>query len=107
MLKSALPTLKSQIKQILHDAAYKATMSQFVSGSGAPSTYAQGVMESNAEKFAITFSDTAYDDLATAIYDFVLQLGIVATPSGSLMSTSINSPSPVTGSIPMSDFALY
>lgn len=107
MLKDAVPDLEEKLRTILHDAAYAASMSMFVSGdSSITNSYATKTTEKQSELFASTFADTAYADMADAIYKFVLELGIVATPSGSLISTSITSPSPVSGSILMSDFTL-
>lgn len=110
MLKTALPTLESDLYNIIQEASYNAFMTTQIASSYASdsvSTRMDSELTQAATNFSVMFAETAAEPMADAIYRFVLEIGIVGTPSGSLISTSIKTPSPVTGSMPMSDFAIY
>lgn len=110
MLSSAKPTLQSDLEDLLEEAAYEAFMTTQESPSGTASSISNRMekeLKSAASNFAKKFAEVAGEPMAEAIYNFVKEIGIIATPSGSLISTSITSPSPVTGTMPMSDFAIY
>ena len=61
----------------------------------------------SAQKFAKKFKEECAEQLAQSIHDYVKQIAIQATPSGSLISTSIYSPSPCVGTIPPNDFRVF
>lgn len=109
MLSSAKPKLKSDLEKILYDAMYEAYKTTFLESSitdGSISKNADNEIETAAKKFADKASKTAAEPMATAIYDFVKSIGIMASPKGTLISPGGLVPAPVTGTILMTDFTI-
>lgn len=109
MLSTAKPKLKSDIEKILYDAMYEAYKTTFIKSSDSEAVInnnAEKEINDAAEKFADKASKTAAGPLATAIYDFVKSIGIMATPKGTLLSPGGLTPAPVTGTIMMTDFTI-
>ena len=109
-LQTALPTLKRQFSQYLEKAAYEAFMTTIEVPQDVPPEIKQRIEQDgrrSAQKFAKKFQEECANQLAQSIHDYVKQIAIQATPSGSLISTSIMYPSPVAGMIPPSDFKVF
>ena len=109
-LQTALPTLKRQFTQYLEKAAYEAFMTSIEVPEGTPYEIKRKIEEDgrrSAQKFAKKFKEECAEQLAQSIHDYVKQIAIQATPSGSLISTSIYSPSPCVGTIPPNDFRVF
>lgn len=109
MLSTAKPKLQSDIKDILYNALYEAYLTTFSTSDiteGVINNAAEDEIKSSGEKFAKKCAEKAAGPLATAIYDFVKQIGITATPKGTLISPGGMVPAPVTGSILMTDFTI-
>lgn len=109
-LQSALPTLKQQFCQYLEKAAYEAFLTTIEVPEDVPLEIKRKIEEDgrrSARKFAKKFREECGNQLAQSIHDYVKQIAIQATPSGSLISTSIYSPSPCVGTIPPNDFRVY
>lgn len=109
MLISAKPTLQTDIQKLMYDAAREAYLTSQETGDADPiiSKRMKQDQEKAADRFAKAFSNSCCQPLADAIYKFVKEIGIIMTPSGALISTSIMSPSPVAGQALMTDFAIY
>lgn len=103
MLKSALPKLQSNIEKILTESLYEAQMTSF-KASGQESiidNFCNNAIKEAAMEYAKKASEKASKPLAEAIYDFVMEIGIIAVPK------SLTSPAgPVSGVINMADFKI-
>lgn len=110
MLSTAKPKLQSDIEKILYDSLYEAYLTTYLDSTvdveGSISSNANDEIKKAAEKFAEKASKTAASPLATAIYDFVKSIGIMASPKGTLISPGGLTPTPVTGTIIMTDFTI-
>lgn len=107
MLISAKPQLESDLKQALYDSAYQAllvTFSQSSENEAVINDFAKTEIDQSAKDFAKKFSDLASKPVAEAIYNFVLEIGIMASPKGTLMAPPGTTGGPVTGVINMNDF---
>lgn len=95
-----LSAAKPKLEKDLYKAFYDAYTSQFSSNSeaGKHSGDAQKVIEDGADKFA----DKLSKSMAQAIYDFVKEIGIQATLSGTVISPS----GPCTGALPPTSFTI-
>lgn len=109
-LQSALPTLKQQFKNLIKKASYEAFKTTIEIPQDTPDEIKRAIereRERSAQRFSNKFMEECAESLAQSIHDYVKQIAIQATPSGSLISTSINYPSPVAGMIPPNDFKVY
>jgi len=101
MLKSALPKLQGDIEKILIDSLYEAQMSVFKANGSEPviDTYCNTTLQESAMSYAKKAAEKASQPLAEAIYNFVMEIGILAVPK------SLTAPNgPVSGVINMVDF---
>ena len=91
---------KPKLEQDLYKAFNDAYLSQFQSNpdAGKYSGEAQNSVKESADKFAKELSKT----MAQAIYDFVKEIGIQATLSGTVISPS----GPCTGALPPTSFTI-
>lgn len=109
-LNTALPILKKQFEIYLETAAFEAFMTTIEVPDDVPSPIGSRIKrdgEKAARKFAKKFKDQCANQLAQAIHDYVMQIGIMATAGGSLISTSITYPSPVVGTLNPNDFKVF
>ena len=107
MLSSAKPTLQNSINSILEKAAYEAYMTQYAPNQVTQASKFDNDMkdklEAKANAFADTLSSELAADLATAIHDFVKEIGIQINT----IPPSVIAPSgPVTGTIPITSFTI-
>lgn len=103
MLKNALPDLKKNIKDILEKSLYEAQMTSFIgSDSSVISNYTKSQIEEAAKKYAQKAAETAAEPLSNAIYEFVLQIGILTYPKALIDSMG----KPVTGVITNNEFQI-
>ena len=102
-LVGAKPELEQDLKTILQAAAYAAflTANTPAGADEAISSFVTKTMTDAAQKFSDKFAETAYQPLANAIYKYVKEIGITATPKA-LMSPHV----PVTGSIMLNEFTI-
>ena len=99
-LAASKPKLEQDIKKLLEDACYESEMTAFATGKGDPRIVAavKKSMEQGARKKAQKFAEKAYQPLAQAIYDFVMEIGINLSPKGTLLCPqSPAGVNPVTG----------
>ena len=106
-LKASKIKLEQDLKQAFKDAAYEAYMTQYapnqVSQASNYDSDNKKAMEDKANEFADTLSKELAGDLATAIYDFVKEIGIqINTVPPSVIAPS----GPCTGTIPMTSFTI-
>lgn len=81
MLINAKPELENSIKTALYDALKEAHMTFFTKGDNDVANNAMELhLQTMADKFATAASTNAAPKIADAIYKFVLQIGIEATP---------------------------
>ncbi len=109
MLSTAKPELETNIKDILYDSLYSAYLTTYITSDITDQGIAASAnkeIDDAAKKFARKAADTACGPLADAIYNFVLSIGIIAAPKGTLMSPGGLTPAPVTGVINMNDFII-
>lgn len=95
-----LAAAKPILEQKLFKAFYDAYMSQFESNGEAGKHV--GTMQSNITQAANDFSKELSKQMAQAIYDFVKEIGITATVSGTVIAPS----GPCTGSLPPTSFTI-
>lgn len=101
MLETAKPKLQTDIEQALYNALYKAQMTQCKNDGSEMGQMMESHLSQGAQEYAQNAAKEAAGPIATAIYDFVKQIGITAIPSA-LVSPS----GPVTGVINMPDFTI-
>lgn len=121
MLSTAKPTLQNNLKSIIQDAAEKAYMELFcknaVSEAGSKideesgKNYNDKANEDHkkiAEVFAQTFANKAAEPLATAIHNFVKEIGISCTIPPSVISPIVPPipGGPCSGTIPPTSFTI-
>lgn len=99
--------LEQDLKKAFENAAYDAYMTQYSPNQVSQAANYDGgnkkAMEDKANDFAKTLSNELASDLATAIYDFVKEIGIQINT----IPPSVIAPSgPVTGTIPMASFTI-
>lgn len=107
MLIDAKPKLTADIWKLAFAAAQKAMMTTSISSDADPDIRARmkaDIAEASTQ-WATTFADSFAEPMAQAIYEFVLRIGITQTPIG-LVSTSIDTPSPVGGTCPPAGFKI-
>ena len=107
MLSTAKPTLQNSINSILEKAAYEAYMTQYepnqVSQASNYDSEIKSELEKKADDFSKKFATKASGPVATAIHDFVKEIGIqINTVPPSVIAPS----GPVTGTIPMTSFTI-
>lgn len=105
-LSASKPILKQDLQTLLEKAAYEAYLTQQNTGDCDPALASQleSDLKKAADTFAKKFAETAADPLATAIHNFVKEIGIMATPKGTLISAAPGAP--VAGVINMTDFTI-
>lgn len=100
-LGASKPKLEQDIRQILEDAFYEAEMTTKDDGGESRITaMVNDLLDKTSRKKAKTFADKAYQPLAQAIYDFVMEIGVTLTPKGTLMA-----PQATTGILPVTGTA--
>jgi len=102
-LKDAKPYLEKDLKKLLEDAMYEADMTCVLEGDEIEPSVAAKIskdMDAAMRKKAKKFAETACEPLATAIYDFVKEIGIVLRPTGLLMA-----PQAMSGMLPVQGVA--
>lgn len=98
-------TLEQDLKDAFKTAGYDAYMEQFLKSNttSKSDSDAQKGFEDLAEKFSKTLSESISKDMAQAIYDFVMEIGIQV----SSVPPSVIAPSgPCSGTIPMTSFTV-
>lgn len=106
-LIKAKPDLQSAIKKALQQASYEAYLTAQENPSDTDPMIKSTLkkeLDDAAVKYSKKFAEVASPKLADCIYKFVKEIGIMMTPSGALISTSIMTPSPVIGMAPINDF---
>lgn len=113
MLSVAKPILQLQLMTILQEAAYKMYMEQFASNkvteAKAYDPMTKSSMESQGQKFALKFAQTAAGPVATAIHDFVKEIGIMITVPPSVIAPPLPPAlpgGPCSGTIPMTNITI-
>lgn len=103
-LKTAKIKLESDLKSIFKKASYDAYMEQFIKSNMTTKSDndAKNGFKDLAEKFSTKLSESLAGDMATAIYDFVKEIGIQCTIPPTVIAPS----GPVTGTIPMTNFTI-
>ena len=107
MLSTAKKKLQDDLKTILKKSLYDAYMTTFLSSSDTEaviSEYIKIEIDKAAEAFSESAAESAAEPLATAIYDFVKQIGITAIPKGGLVAPPGGGP--VTGVININEFSI-
>lgn len=113
MLSVAKPILQVQLLQILQKAAYEMFMEQYASNkiveakSHDPLT--KSSMESLGQKFSLKFAQTASGPVATAIHNFVKEMGIMVTVPPSAIAPPLPPAlpgGPCSGTIPMTNIQI-
>ena len=95
-----LSAAKPLLQQDLYNAFYDAYMTQYNEDPeiGSCNSEAKSELDKAAKKFASSLSS----DMAQAIYDFVKEMSIQATVTGTIISPS----GPCTGSMPPTSFTI-
>ena len=103
MLSSAKPKLEKDIEDILYKALYKAQNMVFEPGGSEPmiDNFIKNTIDKTAKEYAKTAAKEAAKPLAEAIYNFVKEIGIVATPKA-----LISPHGPVIGTININEFKI-
>lgn len=91
---------KPILEQNLYKAFYDAYMTQYEANGEAQSH--SSTMQSNITSAADKFAKELSKQMATAIHDFVKEIGITATVSGTVIAPS----GPCTGSLPPTSFTI-
>lgn len=107
-LKGALPLLQADLTKALTKASYEAFMTTM--NGGGDKTMGP-VIEKQITQAGVTFANKFAQELAEplskAIYNFTKEMGIILTPSGSLIAPqAVSGALPVTGTSPMQDFKI-
>lgn len=101
MLETAKPKLQTDIENAIFEAFKEAEMTQCSNDGSILGNAMEAHIQQGASKYAKKAAEIAAPKIAEAIYDFVKEIGITATP------TTLVSPSgPVTGVIKMPDFTI-
>lgn len=96
----ALKTAKPILQQDLYNAFYDAYMEQYKSNSVTELSSMDAEINIAFQNQAKKFSKVLSEEMAQAIYDFVMEINIQATISGEIVSPS----GPCSGTIPPSNF---
>lgn len=99
-LAGAKPKLQADIMQCAHDAIKEAYMTSISSGEADPviATKIKADAQIASEKYATEFAKSLAPKLADAIYNFVKEISITLTPTGTLIAPQAPAGSlPVTG----------
>lgn len=107
MLSTAKKKLQDDLKSILKKSLYDAYITTFLSSSDTEpviNDFIKNEIDKAAEAFSNAASESAAEPLATAIYDFVKQIGITATPLSGLVAPPGGGP--VTGVININEFSI-
>lgn len=110
MLSTAKPILQAKLLQMLQDASYEMFMTQFSSNEVLEAKVYDIVnkksMEKMGKEFSLKFAQTAAGPVATAIYDFVKEIGINITVPPSVIAPPLPPAlpgGPCSGAIPMTN----
>ena len=113
MLSIAKPTLQNSINSILERAAYEAYMTQYapnqVSQASKFDNQIKSELEKKAKDFSKKFAEKASGPVATAIHDFVKEIGIMITIPPSVIAPPLPPVlpgGPCTGTIPMTNITI-
>ena len=113
MLSTNKPTLQNNIKIMLEKAVYKAYMVQYtpnqISQASSYDDKIKNELEKKAKEFSKKFAENASEPVATAIYDFVKEIGIVITIPPSAIAPPLPPTlpgGPCTGTIPMTNITI-
>ena len=113
MLSIAKPILQIQLLTILQEAAFKMYMEQYASNKVAEAKshdpLIKSSMESQGQKFALKFAQSASGPVATAIHDFVKEIGIMITVPPSAIAPPLPPAlpgGPCSGTIPMTNITI-
>lgn len=99
-LTAALPTLQTGIQTAIYNAAYTAMKSMMTTPKDANATvkaYLTAQSEKTAIDFATKFSQSVAPSLSQAIHSYVMSIGIVVIPNGTLVAPPTGGP--VTGTV--------
>ena len=111
MLSTAKPILQNDLKKLLESAAYDAYM-ELLQKNQVSEAGNDGEIEKEhkklADKFSKKFASTAAGPVATAIHDFVKEIGISCTIPPSVISpiTPFIPGGPCSGTIPPTSFTI-
>lgn len=94
---ATLGVAKLKLEQDIKQAFFDAYMTQYESNSVTAASKYDGETKKSMEKKAREFSESLAKDMATAIYDFVKEIGITITVPPTVIAPS----GPCTGTIPM------
>lgn len=101
-LTNAEPKLIADIRAAIYNSARAAMISTLSPVSNAPIDQAAADnMAKLADKFAAAFADSCAEPLSHAIYDFVVEIGIIARPIALVAGQS-----PVAGVINPAEFEI-
>ena len=113
MLSTAKPTLQNSINSILEKAAYEAYMTQYepnqVSQASNYDSEIKSELEKKADDFSKKFATKASGPVATAIHDFVKEMGIMITIPPSVIAPPLPPAlpgGPCSGTIPMTNITI-
>lgn len=111
MLSTAKPTLQNDLKKVMEAAAYDAYMELFCKNQVSEAktdSDAKDAHEKIAKAFSKTFASKASGPVATAIHDFVKEIGISCTIPPSVISpiTPVIPGGPCSGTIPPTSFSV-
>lgn len=106
-LGAAKTKLEMDLKKAFKDAAYEAFMTQHeantISDASKYDSDRKDALDKKANEYADALANNLAGDLATAIHDFVKEIGIQINT----IPPSVIAPSgPVTGMIPMTSFTI-
>lgn len=101
-MAKTLQGAKPQLEKDLYDAFYKAYMTQYNSNNADGVSDFDSTIKGSMEAQAQKFSDALSKGMATAIYDFVKEIGIDATVAGTVIAPS----GPCAGTIPQTSFVI-
>lgn len=101
-MAKTLQGAKPQLEKDLYNAFYNAYMTQYNSNSADGVSDFDSTIKGSMEAQAQKFSDALSKGMATAIYDFVKEIGIDATVSGTVIAPS----GPCAGTIPQTSFVI-
>lgn len=93
---------KPKLEQELNKAFYDAYMTQYEDNKVPEAGKYNSNVKSSLEKKAHEFADSMAKDMANAIYNFVKEIGIMATVTGTITAPS----GPCMGNIPLTNFTI-
>ena len=93
---------KPKLEMDLNKAFYDAYMTQYEDNKVSEAGKYNSDMKNALDKKAHEFADSMAKDMADAIYNFVKEIGIMATVSGTVVAPS----GPCAGTIPLTGFTV-